>query len=293
MLLRFLGTGTSHGVPVIACNCKVCKSNNKKNKRNRSSVYIVTDDNKHFVVDTSPEFRLQCIKYKVSHVDAVFLTHSHADHLHGIDDLRIFSSIQSPDTIDESAKNESKPPITIYTNRKCMEHLEFRFPYLFMPVKEGGGHANIQLFPAETSFNIGDTTITPIPLMHGHLETTGWLFSKWDKNHKNKESIAYLTDCNYIPQESFDLIKNNSGKLKHLVIDGLRIDKHSTHFSFLEAMEAANIIGCAEQVWFTHMTHKSSHNQVKKYIKEHINQFPALKSAKSVLPAFDGLELKI
>lgn len=293
MILKFLGTGTSHGVPVISCNCKVCKSHNKKNKRNRSSVYIITDDNNHLLVDTSPEFRLQCIKYKVSQIDAVFLTHSHADHLHGIDDLRIFSSIQSPKTIDESAKHASNPPIPIYTNKKCKEDLEFRFPYLFMPVKEGGGHANIQLFPADEQFSLGKTTITPIPLMHGHLETTGWLFSKWDKNLKSRISIAYLTDCNYICPESFDLIKKECGILKHLIIDGLRIDKHSTHFSFLEAMEAANTIGCAEKVWFTHMTHKSSHTEVKKYIETHIKEFSALQHAKSVLPAYDGLELKI
>lgn len=292
MKLTFLGTGTSHGVPVIACSCKVCKSKNHKNKRNRSSVFIQTDDNKNFIVDTTPEFRIQCLKYKIKKIDAVFYTHSHADHLHGVDDLRIFSSIQCQNsTKDASALN---PPIPVYTNKTCKDDLEYRFPYFFMPVKEGGGHANIALLLAQNQFTLGNTIITPIPLMHGKLETVGWLFSKIDKNdEKNKVSIAYLTDCNFISKESFDLIKSQSGTLKHLIIDGLRIKHHSTHFSFLEAMQAANEIKIAEHVWFTHLTHNSSHKDVIKYIKQNINQFPELKEAKSVLPAFDGLVLKI
>lgn len=294
MILKFLGTGTSHGVPVITCNCKVCKSRNKKDKRNRSSIFVTTDDNYSILVDTTPEFRVQCLKYKISKIDTVLLTHSHADHLHGIDDLRSFSSVQVPKTYDESAKNIEKPSIPIYTNEKCKKDLEFRLPYLFMPVKEGGGHAKIQLRPATEPFTVGKTIITPIPMMHGHLETTGWVLTKVTVSNDGsqvKTSVAYLTDCNYISPESIELIRSASGNLKHLIIDGLRIEKHSTHFSFLEAMEAADTIGTAEKVWFTHMTHRSSHKEVIKYIKKNLNQFPNLKKAKSVLPAYDGLEL--
>lgn len=290
MYLTFLGTGTSHGVPVIACNCAVCKSKDKKNKRYRSSVYIKTDDDKDFIVDTSPEFRLQCINNNITHIDAIFLTHSHADHLHGIDDLRIFSSIQSPKTMQEKNLKET-PPIPIYTNKKCSDDLTFRFPYLFRPVKEGGGHANIELHSVSNSFQIGTTKVTPIPMMHGHLETTGWLFTTTIE-HITK-SVAYLTDCSFISEESFQLIKDNCGALTHLIIDGLRIEPHSTHFCFLQAMEAAEKIGIAKHIWFTHLTHKSSHNQIIKYIDENIKNFPNLMKAESVLPAYDGLTLKI
>lgn len=294
MELTFLGTGTSHGVPVIGCDCPVCTSTNSKDKRYRSSVYITADDNKKFIVDTTPEFRIQCLEHSISHLDAVFITHSHADHLHGIDDLRIFSSVQSKEIQEKMKKKgkEQKPPLPVYTNAKCCNDLRFRLPYIFKPVKEGGGHANIDLIAAETTFSFGTTTITPIPMLHGHLETTGWLFSTKDSNQKIN-SVAYLTDCNYISEDSFKLIKNNCGNLKHLIIDSLRVEPHSTHFNFLQSMEAAEKIGCAQQIWFTHLTHHHSHTEVQKYIDENISKFPKLQKAKSVSPAYDNLTIHI
>lgn len=288
MKLTFLGTGTSHGVPVIGCDCSVCKSTDLHNKRYRSSVYIQTNDDKYILIDIGPEFRLQAIENNIKKIDSVLLTHSHADHLHGIDDLRIFScSMHKVPEDKRSLAQYYAPPLPVYTNQKSSDDILNRFGYFFTPVKEGGGHAKVELNVVNKSFYIGTTQITPIPMMHGHLETTGWLLTEKLANG-TKNSIAYLTDCNYISDESISLIKANCGNLKHLVIDGLRIKPHSTHFSYLEAMKASNKIG-AEKVWFTHLTHNESHNQTTDYIKEHLHEFPELQKCVSVLPAYDKL----
>lgn len=282
MKLTFLGSGTSHGVPVIACDCAVCKSKNPKDKRNRASVYLHTDDDKYILVDIGPEFRIQAITYGVKKVDALLLTHSHADHLHGIDDLRIFSA----DCYKRSDKNASivdAPPIPVYTNTQTIKDVEVRFGYFFHHAKEGGGHAKVTLTDATESFTVGDTTITPIPMEHGSAKTTGWLFTE------NGKSLAYLTDCSFISEDSFELIRKNKGRLVHLIIDGLREKEHSTHFCFLQAMEAAEKIG-AEQVWLTHLTHHHSHEETAAYIKQHLKDFPKL--TEKVEPAWDGLELE-
>lgn len=283
MKLTFLGSGTSHGVPVIACDCPVCTSKNPKDKRNRSSVYIKTDDGKYILIDIGPEFRIQAITYGVKKIDTLLLTHSHADHLHGIDDLRIFSA----DCFKRSDKNASvvdAPPIPVYTNEQSLKDIEKRFGYFFHHAKEGGGHAKVTLNLAADSFMIGDTKITPIPMLHGSTKTTGWLFTE------NGKSLAYLTDCSFISDESFELIRKNSGKLVHLIIDGLREKPHSTHFCFLQAMEAAEKTG-AENVWLTHLTHHHSHNDTNDYIQQHLKDFPKL--TRNTQAAWDGLELEL
>lgn len=293
MKITLLGTGTSHGVPVIGCRCRVCRSLNKKDKRNRCSAYIQTDDDKYILIDIGPEFRIQALKYKVNKVDAVLLTHSHADHFHGIDDLRIFSAEMYK--VPENAKSLEQynaPPIPIYTNKETLHDLQSRFAYFFMPVKQGGGVAKVNLQEAASQFNIGNTQILPVPMMHGNLETVGWLLTKTAADG-TKHSFAYLTDCNFISEESFNLINENCGTLDQLIIDGLRIKEHSTHFNFLQALEAAQKLS-PKKVWFTHLTHQSSHRQVIKYIKQHKQEFPKLfNCAESVLPAYDGLVLKI
>lgn len=290
MKFTFLGTGTSHGVPVIACQCKVCKSKNPKDKRYRSSGLLQTNNGENILIDIGPEFRLQAIENHINKIDSVLLTHSHADHLHGIDDLRIFSCAVPKQNDNQNNKKTIAPPISIYTNQNTKIDIEKRFPYLFQEVKEGGGRAKINVISADSKFSIGNTEITPIPMMHGSLPTVGWLFSTIDEKG-NKNSIAYLTDCNYISPESIDLIKQNCGSLKHLIIDGLRIKPHSTHFSFLEALDAAQKIG-GEHIWITHLTHASSHKETKKYLKDHLKEFPKLKDSKSVLPAYDKLTIE-
>ena len=297
MILTFLGTGTSHGVPVIACDCAVCKSTDPHNKRTRSSAYIQlqsdTGDNKFILIDIGPDFRGQALRENIRQIDAVLLTHAHADHLHGIDDLRNFSCIMSHKPDNPQNEKYDKPPIPIYTNKTAEWILKGCFPYLFSEKADGGGHAKISVIQQTESFCIGKTEITPIPMMHGQMETTGWLLT--EDSDEGPRSIAYLTDCNFISDDSIRLIRNkskleNGGRLVHLVIDGLRIKEHSTHFNFLQALEAAGKIG-GEHIWFTHLTHNSSHTETAAYLEEHRAEFPGLASAESILPAYDGLKI--
>lgn len=301
MKLTFLGTGTSHGVPVIGCDCEVCKSTDPRDKRYRSSAYIEISskheersNQKYILIDVGPDFRSQALAQNIRQIDAVLLTHSHADHLHGIDDLRNFSCIMSNKPDNPNNEKYNKPPIPFYTNEETARDIQDRFGYIFSEKADGGGHAKIQLNIACKPFDFETIKITPIPMMHGHLETVGWLLT--EKAREGARSIAYLTDCSYISNDSIDLIhKNcdleNGGKLVHLIIDGLRIKEHSTHFNFLQALEASSKIG-AEHVWLTHLTHNSSHTQTAEYLAEHRAEFPGLAAALSVLPAYDGLTIE-
>ena len=299
MKLLFLGTGTSHGIPVIACDCAVCNSSDPHDKRLRCSAYVTTKDNKHILLDCGPEFRIQALENHIKEVDALLLTHSHADHLHGLDDLRIFSTAFShPVTNPKAIEQMNKPPIPIYTNANTLKDVENRFDYIFRAHKEGGGVAKIQLFAPEDTFSFGDTEITPVPMMHGSLPSVGWVLSEkvalagaGDSSALQKNSIAYLTDLNYISDQSIELVKKSAGRLVHLVIDGLRIKEHSTHFTILEAMQCAAKIG-AEHVWLTHITHMNSHEEITAYIKEQVANVPGLEKCKSVLPAYDKLEIE-
>ena len=307
MKITFLGTGTSHGVPVIACDCAVCKSKDPRDKRTRISIYIQTDDNKSILIDIGPDFRTQALREDIREIDTVLLTHSHADHLFGIDDLRNFSCIMSKKPENPLNEKYDKPPIPIYTNHTAAEHLKLCFGYLFSQKAEGGGHAKVSLneVQASGSFQIGNTSITPVPMMHGSLETTGWVLTEKKDGAADGQtptgqapairSIAYLTDCNFISDESIEVIHkavaaSEGGRLTHLIIDGLRIKEHSTHFNFLQALEASAKIG-GEHIWFTHLTHNSSHEETAAYIAEHRAEFPGLEKAQSILPAYDGLTL--
>ena len=297
MKLLFLGTGTSHGVPVIGCDCPVCKSSDPHDKRFRCSAYVTVggganaendknDDEKHILIDIGPDFRSQALEHNVRKVDALLLTHSHADHLHGIDDLRIFSCdmFKKPDN-PRNMEKYNAPPIPIYTNRATVRDIKKRFDYFFRHCKEGGGHAKVELTEASKAFETCGITVTPIPMMHGSLKTTGWLLTEAGK------SIAYLTDCSFISDDSIQKIRENCGLLEHLVIDGLRVDEHSTHFNFLQALEDADKIG-AKHVWLTHLTHAHSHKEIIDYVEENLYRFPNLCTvSETVLPAYDGLEI--
>ena len=297
MKLTFLGTGTSHGVPVIACDCAVCKSSDSRDKRFRSSAYVQFTDsdgsNKFILIDIGPDFRTQALRENIRQIDAVLLTHAHADHLYGLDDLRNFSCIMSNKPDNPENQKYNKPPIPIYTNKPAAEMLKCCFPYLFLEKAEGGGHARVSVIEQKEHFNFGSLEITPIPMLHGSLETTGWLLT--EQTAEAPRSIAYLTDCNFISDESIKLIQEtaarNNGRLVHLVIDGLRIKEHSTHFNFLQALEAAGKISCGqvEHIWFTHLTHNTSHTETAAYLEEHRAGFPGLKNAATILPAHDGL----
>ena len=298
MLMKMIltGTGTSHGIPVIGCGCNVCRSSDPRDNRLRCSAFLESPVN--ILVDVGPEFRIQALKYKINKLDAVFITHSHADHLHGIDDLRVFSHTKALDPAHPDNKETEGGGLKIYTTTHAEHDIRHRFDYIFTPMKEGGGKPKIQIMSAENISEknplfINGIEILPVMLKHGHLDDLGLLFSEEGKDGK-KHSIAYLTDCSFVPENSIELVKNNSGILEHLVIDGLRLEPHSTHFSFEQALEVAQKMN-PRNVYLTHITHNMSHVQIEDYVKSILWKFPLLKKNAEngfyIGPAYDGLEL--
>ena len=146
MKMILTGTGTSHGIPVIGCSCNVCRSSDSRDNRLRCSAFLESPAN--ILVDVGPEFRIQALKYKINKVDAVFITHSHADHLHGIDDLRVFSHTKALDPAHPDNKETEGEGLRIYTTTHAEHDIRHRFDYIFTPMKEGGGKPKIQIMSA-------------------------------------------------------------------------------------------------------------------------------------------------
>lgn len=294
--ITLMGTGTSHGIPVIGCNCKVCRSRDSRNQRLRASAFI-TDGNTNIVIDTGPEFRMQAIRQQIKKLDAVLFTHDHADHMNGLDDVRIFSSTKhdgiiekDPSVFDRIFKRHTDG-IKVFANPHTAKIIRTHFDYIFKRTQVGGGKPRIDLwttekFNAENPIKIGNIKVIPIPMKHGKLPASGYLIYTQD-DIQQRHSIAYLTDCNYISDKSINIIKENCGTLDHCIIDGLRERSHSTHFSFLEAMECAAKIQ-PEHTLFTHMTHDHSHKEIQEYISKNLKDFPGLKN---VEPGYDQLTL--
>ncbi|MCQ2604431.1 MAG: MBL fold metallo-hydrolase [Spirochaetia bacterium] len=244
MEVIFLGTGTSHGIPVIGCDCPVCRSDDPKNKRTRSSVYIIKGALR-IIIDMTPEFRIQMLRENLCSADAVLITHTHADHLHGLDDIRPLTK---------------EKPIPVYSTTPVIDTIYSRFDYIFKATQVGGGKPHIELHREDAPFTIMDpdgisTTVIPIPMKHGQMDTTGYRI----------DDFAYLTDCNYVPESSFQLLKG----IKVAVIDGLRFRKHTTHFTIEEAIETARKIK-AETTYLIHMCHDIDHDKVSEQLPDGI-----------------------
>jgi phosphoribosyl 1,2-cyclic phosphate phosphodiesterase len=232
--LTFLGTDTSAGVPMIGCHCPVCSSSDPRDKRHRPSV-VVRYDGLTVLIDTTPELRVQCLAHNIDSVDTVVYTHAHADHIMGLDDVRRFNMI----------KNAS---IDVWADERTFAALNRCFGYAFLGPDEGPKVFRPHLIHRLINgpFEIGGRTWTPVPLIHGHLKVLGFRIGP----------LAYCTDVNRIPEESFELLRGADT----LVLDALQPQPHLAHFSLPEAISAAQRIG-ARQTWFTHITHNMFHTQ--------------------------------
>jgi phosphoribosyl 1,2-cyclic phosphate phosphodiesterase len=228
----FLGTGTSHGVPMIGCECAVCRSDDPRDQRSRPSIVIEQDDGLRVLVDTTPDLRTQALREKIRRVDAVIFTHSHADHIMGLDEVRRFNMM-------------SGQPMPMYADRSTLDDIRTTFRYIFeSDAPKGGGKPDIRLWTIGGRFSMGRQEVVPVPIQHGTRHILGLRFGRF----------AYLTDCNGIPEPSFALL----GGLDYLVLDALRHKPHPTHFTLAEAVEMARRIG-ARQTYFTHIAHDLGH----------------------------------
>ncbi len=256
MQLTFLGTGTSHGVPIIGCKCAVCKSTNPKNRRYRSSILIKASDT-NLLFDTTPEFRLQAIENNIEKVNAVFLTHAHADHIFGFDDLRRFCEIQ----------NETIP---VYGSAATMDYMKKAFHYVANPSYSLNAVPRVELIEQTETIEINGVKISAIPVSHGKLIAQAY------KIDDGKNSIVYAPDCNRISDESFAEI----GTTDIMILDALRPEKHPTHFNIDESINALQRIN-AKQSFLTHLTHNNEHEALQKTLPQNIHV------------AYDGLQITI
>ena len=253
MIVKFLGTGTSQGVPVIACTCSVCTSTDIHDKRLRSSV-MLTINNKNIIIDTGPDFRYQMLREQVDHLDAVLYTHAHKDHIAGLDDIRAFNYFQGT-------------AIDVYADYLVQEALKREFYYIFAEHKYPG-IPRINLYEVkDMPIYIGDIEIQPIDIMHYKLPIKGYRIG----------NFTYLTDVKSIPPTSLDQIKGS----QVLVINALQHEAHISHLTLTEALEIAALVG-AEQTYLTHISHKLGlYSELEKKLPPHVHL------------AYDGLTISI
>jgi phosphoribosyl 1,2-cyclic phosphate phosphodiesterase len=231
--LLLMGTGTSAGVPMIGCHCEVCTSRNPRDHRNRPGALVSYDD-LNFLIDTTPELRLQCVRFGIDMVEAVVYTHAHADHIMGLDDLRRFNALR-------------KSPLDIWADAATHAALGKCFYYAFEEPP-----AEMKIFRPvlnrrliDGPFDLAGRVWTPIPLMHGEQPVLGFRIGH----------LAYCTDVSAIPETSFALLRD----LDVLVLDALQPKPHYTHFSLSQAVEAAGRVG-AKLTLFTHIAHTLPHD---------------------------------
>lgn len=258
MKLTFLGTGTSFGVPQIGCGCAVCKSPDPRDKRGRVGALVETSGGTRLLIDTPPELRLQLIANGVDRVDAVLFTHGHADHTHGLDDIRAIT-------------NRRAAPLTLYGPAETLDRLRQSFPYIFdenMRVLPGTSkpEGRAQALEAGVPVHIGDAIVTPVAVPHGLVTVFAYRIG----------DLAYVTDAKSIPPQAAEILRG----AKVLVINALFRTDHPSHLSLPEAIAAARELG-AERTYLTHLTHDNFHADLEAELPRDIQ------------PAFDGLTVRI
>ena len=251
MHVTFLGTGTSTGVPVVGCRCAICTSEDPRNKRLRQSVKIEANG-KHFLIDTTPDLRLQLLRAPIPRLDFILFTHSHSDHLMGLDDIRPFNFRQ-------------REAVHAFANPHTAKAIRRAFSYIWNDTQIGGGKPQLDLHEIDGPFTHEGIDIVPIPVRHGDWTILGFRLG----------DFAYITDTNGIPEESLALLEG----VDTLALDGLRpTPKHPTHFTIDEAVAVAQRIG-ARMTYLIHLTHEVDHETVEKTLPENVRL------------AWDGMEL--
>ena len=247
-----MGSGTSHGVPMVQCECAVCRSTNPKNHRNRSCFKLDLPQGTA-IIDTPPEFRLQCIHFRVKQVDAVLYTHSHADHLFGFDDVRGYT-------------DHSQTPLPIYGDETTLTSLEMIFPYAFRQAPKGISLPRVELMPLDGPFNLLGELIHPIRVMHGKLPITAY----------RVRNTAIVTDVSYIPPESEHELQG----LDVLLLDAVRYRPHPTHYHLDAALEVVERLR-PKKTYFIHLSHDYDHDIVNSELPDGVEL------------AYDGLQIPI
>lgn len=256
MRITFLGTGTSYGIPMPGCDCAVCRSDDPRDKRFRTSILVETGE-RTLLIDTPPDLRSQVLKHNIRRIDAVLITHAHADHIFGFDDLRPFT-------------NRMDHPMPVWASTGTVRIMKRIFCYLDMPPIPGTSLAKINLQIASGPFEFDGIRLTPLPAEHGHADMFGW------KIEHGGCSFAAIPDCKVIPETTLALCRG----VDVAVIDSLRIRPHPTHMNFEEAIPALQAIG-AKQSLVIHLCHEVSHRQAETLL-------PA-----GIQPACDGLQIEI
>jgi phosphoribosyl 1,2-cyclic phosphate phosphodiesterase len=257
MRLTFLGTGTSFGVPQIGCDCAVCRSTDPRDKRTRSGA-VLEAGGSTILIDTPPELRLQLITAGLSRIDAVVYTHEHADHINGIDDLRIFSV-------------RRHEPLPLYGPAETLQRLRASFNYIFDDAVrpfEGTSKPMLGLHVAEPGrmIDVAGVPVLPLAFEHGHLRVFGYRFG----------NLAYITDVKAIGEAERARLRD----LDVLVLNALWWRPHPTHMSIAEAVDTARALG-ARRTYLTHLTHETGHADL-------VARLPP-----GILPAYDGLTVEI
>jgi phosphoribosyl 1,2-cyclic phosphate phosphodiesterase len=240
--ITVLGSGTSHGVPAIGCDCAVCHSTDSRDRRTRPSILIELQADgrqaplaravRSILIDTSTDLRAQALANNVRRVDAILFTHSHADHVLGIDDIRAFNRLQ-------------QTPIGCYASADTQSELRRMFEYIFTGSRQtGGGIPELRLFSIAGAFTMGGAEIVPVPLFHGELPVLGFRVGPF----------AYLTDCSRIPADSWPLLAG----IRVLILDALRESPHPTHFNVAQALAVVSRVK-PERAYFTHICHELPH----------------------------------
>ena len=259
MKLTFLGTGTSFGVPQLGCHCAVCRSPDPRDRRTRVGAVVETKAGTRILIDTPPELRLQLVNAGIDRVDAVLFTHDHADHTHGIDDLRAISVRRDG-------------PLSFYGSAETIESLSKRFGYIFdenmrpLPgTSKPEGSARV-VKPNET-FTVGDAKVLALQVPHGPWSVFGYRIG----------ALGYITDAKSVPEE----VVSRLAGVDVLVINALFRTEHPTHLSIPEAIDAAGAIG-ARRTYLTHLTHENFHADLEAELLP-----------RGITPAFDGLTVRI